>query len=63
LFYVVCRSLVKCRIVLIHFLPKGQKLLLGQVLLSIEAAISLSDTPHSEGLLWLGDKLYAETST
>jgi len=35
----------------------------GQGLLSIEAARSHSDTPHSAGLLWTRDQEDVETST
>ena len=35
----------------------------GQGLLIIEAPLSLSETPHSVGLLWTSDQLVAETST
>jgi len=35
----------------------------GQDLLTVEASRSHSDTPHSVGLLWTGDRPVAQTST
>jgi hypothetical protein len=43
--------------------PSGEKPLVGQGLLNVEASRSHSDTPHSVGLLWTSDQPDAETST
>jgi hypothetical protein len=34
----------------------------GQCLLTVKASRSLSDTPHSVGILWMSDQPHAETS-
>jgi hypothetical protein len=41
----------------------AKKPLMGQGVLIIEASRTLSETPHSVGLLWTNDELVAETST
>jgi hypothetical protein len=41
----------------------GSTALVAQSLLIVEVSISHSDAPHSVGLLWMSDRLVAETST
>jgi hypothetical protein len=41
----------------------SQQPLVGQDLLTVKASRSLSDTPHSEGLLLPSDQLDPETSS
>jgi len=36
---------------------------MGLVILIIEVSTSHSDTPYSEGILWMSDRPVAETST
>ena len=43
--------------------PMAQQPLVGQGLIIIEASRSHSDTPHSVGILWMGDQPVADTST
>jgi hypothetical protein len=43
--------------------PMAQQRPVGLGLLIVEASRSNSDTPHSVGLLWMGDQPDAETST
>ena len=45
------------------FFPTAQQPHVGHSLLTLEASLSHSHTPHSVGLLWTSDQLDAETST
>jgi hypothetical protein len=52
--------IIKCDQILFSM---SQQTIVGQDLLIIETSRTHSDTPHSVGILWMGDRLDTETST